>query len=94
MSTKWSLDSEEIVDYVFFMAVLEDIEREAISLPKDQRLKLAEKLISSVDEVGDTGVDEAWEVEISRRIESYRSGDVDPIPAADVFARLKEIAPE
>lgn len=75
------------------MAVLEDIEREAFSLPKDQRLKLAEKLISSVDEVGDTGVEEAWEVEIARRIEEYRSGEVETIPAADVFARLKEIAP-
>lgn len=75
------------------MALLEDIEREAFSLPKDQRLALAQKLISSVDEVGGTGVEEAWEAEISRRIEDYRSGNADTIPAAAVFARLTEIAP-
>ncbi len=75
------------------MAILEDIERDAIALPKDQRLQLAQKLISSVDEIGETGVEEAWEEEISLRINRYRSGEVEPIPADEVFARLKEIAP-
>jgi len=76
------------------MALLADIERDAIALPKDQRLQLAKKLISSVDEVDAVGVEEAWAVEIQRRIESHRSSEVETIPANEVFAQLKEIAPE
>lgn len=75
------------------MALLEDIERDAIQLPEDQRLRLAEKLISSVEGISDTGVEEAWCQEISARIESYRTGKVQAVPASEVFARLKRIAP-
>jgi putative addiction module component (TIGR02574 family) len=76
------------------MTTLEDIERQAFSLPEDQRLLLAQKLISSVDEISNSGVEEAWESEINERIESYQSGQIKPISASKVFSRLKEITPE
>ena len=76
------------------MAILEEIEREAIALPKDQRLKLAQRLISSVEEIGESGVEAAWETEIARRVQSLQDGEVEPVPASTAFARLRRIAPD
>jgi putative addiction module component (TIGR02574 family) len=45
-------------------------------------------LIESLDGEADTGVDEAWRVEIDRRIGEIDRGDVQLIPGDEVFARL------
>ena len=40
------------------------------------------------------GAEAAWEEEIVRRIARFKSGESKPIPAGEVFARLRQIAPD
>ena len=74
-------------------ATLEALAQEALLLPPDQRLSLAQRLLDSVDLEPQPGAAAAWELEIARRIQRLDSGESQPIPAAEVFARLRQIAP-
>lgn len=75
-------------------ATLDDVTRDALILPLDQRLALARQLLDSVNLEPEPGAEAAWEAEIARRIERYRAGDSKPVPAGEVFARLRQIAPD
>ena len=68
--------------------------QDALVLPPDQRVALAHRLLSSVEPDLDPDAEAAWEREIARRIAESDAGDVTPIPAAEVFARLRRIAPD
>jgi putative addiction module component (TIGR02574 family) len=74
-------------------ASLDALSEEALVLPPDQRLVLARRLLDSVDLDPEPGAEAAWEAEIARRIARFDAGESQPIPAADLFARLREIAP-
>ena len=39
------------------------------------------------------GAESAWDAEITQRIARFDSGEAQPVPAAEVFERLREIAP-
>jgi putative addiction module component (TIGR02574 family) len=67
-------------------AILED----ALALSADERAALAHELIASLDGEPDPGAEEAWAVEIKRRVERFRSGESKGIPWEDVKARLLE----
>ena len=60
-----------------------ELEAAALSLPHSERAKLAERLLSSLDEK--TDVDEAWEQEVRERLESFRSGSMKETAADDVL---------
>ena len=47
------------------------------------------KTIDSLDGPPDEGADEAWRVEIERRIGQLERGEVELIPGEEVFARLR-----
>ncbi len=74
-------------------ASLDALSEEALILPPDQRLLLARRLLDSVDLEPEPGAEAAWEAEISRRIAGFDAGQSQAIPAGEVFARLREIAP-
>ncbi len=74
-------------------ATLEALSHDALVLPPDQRVTLAYRLLVSVEPEPEPGADAAWEAEIVRRIARFDAGESQPIPAAEVFARLREIAP-
>ena len=59
----------------------------ALKLDADQRALLAEELWASLDVV-DLG--EEWAAEIGRRIADVDAGRVKTVPAAEVFARLRQ----
>jgi putative addiction module component (TIGR02574 family) len=62
---------------------------EAQSLdPKDREL-LAEDLWQSLDETTRNEVNEAWAVEIQRRLQLLDSGQMGTTEAPDVFAKLR-----
>lgn len=67
-----------------------DILKEALALPSDQRAALAGSLISSLDEEPDEGVEEAWSVEIARRLAEIDSGQVKLLSWAEARHRLKQ----
>ena len=75
-------------------AALDAIAHDALLLPSDQRLALARQLLESVDLEPELGAEAAWETEIARRIARLKSGESIPLPAGEVFARLRQIAPD
>lgn len=75
-------------------ATLDTLAHAALVLPPDQRLALARRLLASVDLEPEPGADAAWDAEISRRIARFKAGESKPVPAGEVFARLRQIAPE
>lgn len=72
----------------------EIITTEALTLPPDQRMTLACRLLESVEPTPTQEVETAWENEIARRIARFHSGESVPVPVSEVFAMLDQIAPD
>ena len=70
--------------------LVEELSRKALSLPPEERVQLAEKLLATVQEV-DTGAEAAWDEEIKRRIAEIENGTAKLIPAEDVFAEVRRL---
>jgi putative addiction module component (TIGR02574 family) len=66
---------------------LEMVEAQALQLPPEERVKLADRLIASVFQ--DNDIEEAWAAEVERRIAEIEGGRVHLIPAADAVARAR-----
>lgn len=71
--------------------MLEKLEHEALSLSRQERAFLADRLLSSLDRDVLTDVDEAWVAEAERRYQEYKEGKRKGIPAQDVFAEADRI---
>jgi len=69
--------------------VLDELKQKATQLSESERAELALSLIESLDGEADTGIDEAWQAEIDRRVAEIDRGDVELIPGDEVFARLR-----
>ena len=67
----------------------ERLEVEARSLPREERARLAEALLASLEEEAE--IERAWRAEIGRRASELDSGSVQAIPAEQVFAEIDEI---
>jgi hypothetical protein len=75
------------------MAVtLDALAHDALELPTDQRVELAYRLLLSVDP--EPRADAAWESTIAERIARYDAGSARTVPSAEVFTRLRNIAPD
>lgn len=73
---------------------LEHVSREAIKLPRQQRLALARFLIDLDEASAEEGVETAWDREISERARSVDEGHTEGIPYSDVLARIdRRLAP-
>lgn len=68
----------------------EDIVADAMKLPVRDRVRLAQQLISSLDEQTDADVEELWFAEAERRLEELRSGKVQGVPADEAFAKARD----
>ena len=68
-------------------APLEKLTVDVLHLPAADRARLAHALISSLDETVDDDAEQAWEIEIEKRVKEIRSGKVKGIPAAKVFGQ-------
>ena len=71
----------------------EEIIREAELLPVDERLKVVDSLLRSLNPP-DPDTDRRWIAEARRRLDEIRSGKVQPVDGAQVFQRLRERFPE
>lgn len=67
---------------------VEELYEQASHLPEEDRAELAGKLLESIEDPPDEGVEEAWAAEIERRMVEYRAGRVKTIPWAEVRAHL------
>jgi putative addiction module component (TIGR02574 family) len=72
-------------------SLVEELFLRAKDLSSEERVRLAEELLASVHGVADE-VDAAWDAEIRRRLAELENGAVQPIPAEEVFARLRRLS--
>jgi len=70
--------------------LVEELARKARALPPEDRVRLAEELLATVQEV-DPEVEAAWDEEIRRRIAEIDSGKAKLIPAEEVFAEVRRL---
>ncbi len=70
-------------------STLTELKERAAELPEQDRAALALSILESLDDPADPEVEEAWRVEIARRIGQIESGEVQLIPGEEVFARLR-----
>ena len=66
---------------------LEKVEAEALKLTPSERAALAQRLLASLEE--DAEIEEAWAVEVERRIAEVESGAVQLIPIEEALARVR-----
>jgi putative addiction module component (TIGR02574 family) len=67
---------------------VEELYEQASQLPVADRAELAGMLLESIDGPADRGVEEAWAVEIERRMAEYRAGKVKTVSWAELRAHL------
>ena len=70
-------------------STLNELKEKASQLSETERAELALSLIESLDGPADPGVEQAWRVEIERRMGQIERGEVELIPGDEVFARLR-----
>ena len=68
-------------------ANIEELAKETMQLDIEDRALLAGKLLLSLDEPTPSEIERLWLNEAERRLEAYRAGHVQGIPADDVFRR-------
>jgi putative addiction module component (TIGR02574 family) len=68
----------------------EKLKTELSQLSTKERAELAYFLIHSLDEGGDYDVENAWDVELTRRMQEIDSGTASGKSSNQVFAELKE----
>ena len=59
-----------------------------LALPPADRARLAQLLLASLEE-SESNVDAAWDEEIERRAGELATGQVQGVPAAEVFAEVE-----
>ena len=62
------------------------------ALAPEDRERLVEQLLESLNEPAAAELNAAWEAEIERRLADYDRGDVHAVDAEDVFAKARRIA--
>ena len=63
---------------------------EAISLPVEERTRIVENLLSSLN-LPEPRVDAAWASVARRRLDELRSGSVGSVPGEVVFERIRQL---
>ena len=66
---------------------LEIVEAQALKLSAEERAELADRPLASLFK--DNEIEEAWAVEVERRIEEIENGRAKLVPAAEAIARIR-----
>ena len=69
--------------------LVEELAARAKELPTEQRARLAEEILATLDPQ-DQEVDAAWDAEIRKRIEEIETGAVKTVPAEQAFAQVRQ----
>jgi putative addiction module component (TIGR02574 family) len=72
--------------------IVENLLNAALALPTEDRVELVEALIVSLQPEDGPPFDESWREVIERRSAELRSGQVTPIPWAEVKRQAREKA--
>lgn len=68
----------------------EEIAAGAMRLPPRDRVKLAQRLVSTLDPRAENDVEGVWLVEAERRLEELRTGEATGIDASEAFRKARE----
>ena len=71
-------------------ALMDELSKKARLLSREERVRLAEDLLATVQE-SDPEVEAAWEDEIRRRIAEIDAGTAKLVPADEVFAEVRRL---
>ena len=69
----------------------QNIEHEALRLPPDDRAKLAQKLLLSLDTLSEEESGQSWLIEADLRARELDRGDVQPISADEVRRKARTL---
>jgi putative addiction module component (TIGR02574 family) len=72
--------------------VLKELEQQAKALTPEERARLAEVLLESLQDAPIAEIEAAWEREIEQRVAAYDRGELQTISAEDVFAEARRLA--
>jgi putative addiction module component (TIGR02574 family) len=68
----------------------DQIVADVMKLPLRDRVKLAQRLVFSLDDQVETGVEALWAAEAERRLEELRTGRVQGIDAMEAFRKARK----
>jgi len=68
----------------------DEIVADAMKLSMRERVRLAQQLVSSLDDQIETGVEALWEAEAERRLQELHSGAVKGIEAEEAFRKARQ----
>jgi putative addiction module component (TIGR02574 family) len=71
------------------MTAIEEIEKTVLALPIEQRVTLAESLLSSLPPAGEAWSEADELAEVERREHEIESGQVQPISDAELWQRVE-----
>jgi putative addiction module component (TIGR02574 family) len=67
------------------------VEHEALRLPLEDRAKLAQKLLLSLDTLNEVELEEVWLIEADRRAREIDLGEAKPISAEEVRRKARAL---
>ena len=67
------------------------IEQEALNLSPEDRAKLAQKLLLSLESLSEEQISESWLIEAERRAREIDRGEIQPIPAEEVRRKARAL---
>ena len=73
---------------VMTTATVSEILASALRQPEQDRARIAETLIASLDAKADREIEQAWQLEIDKRLREIDSGSVECLPWEEVRDRL------
>jgi len=65
------------------------LEKEVLALPAKSRVRIAEKILASVDHFVTPAIAKAWESELQRRTNEIKEGRAEGTPADEVLAEAR-----
>jgi len=68
-----------------------EIESSALKLSEKERARLATTLLGSLERRREFNVEKAWIEEIERRNDELEAGNLDLIPAEEVFCKARKL---
>lgn len=71
-------------------AQFDRVAADAMKLPLRDRVRLAQQLVSTLDDKSETEVEELWFSEAQRRLDELHNGKVKGIDAVDAFRMARE----
>jgi len=68
----------------------EQILKEALALPPQERAELVEQLLATFQSPPDPHLDELWAREAEDRLDAYDRGELSAVPAEEVFNKIRQ----